>query len=478
MKWHHINTRRISLQMCLFWNDGFWKKEKYTYGFGIRKTLQYFDGKKTEYYVDAEEWKQYRKNQWDLLDQKKWVRTIPWEAQTFLEHQLERFSKSFPINLPTLTNDELLSLQRHVANEVSWTNSRTWMIYLINEVIEQKVRNELEKRGMGSMLLEKYMLNFCTPLEENDAMKERIALLHLKLEQPALTKDAFETKLSTHAKRFEHIPMFGFDHEPYMIEHFRKALAEMKDPVRELHELTAQMRGRKMKFDCALSSLKLDPTDPLFDLILMLKHTVFVRDYRDTLRQKMYLLDRYMYEEIGERLVITTEQATNLTNEEIASGLNNEDVYDFQALAKEREKGFLLIDVGGNIEIYSGDAAYKKAIAELGKKHIVDTSELRGAVASKGTAIGPAKIIITNQDLHKIEDGDIMIATMTRQDFVPAMKKSAAIVTDEGSITNHAAIVSREFGIPCLVGVQNATKVFSDGDVVKVDAEKGIIKKV
>lgn len=65
---------------------------------------------------------------------------------------------------------------------------------------------------------------------------------------------------------------------------------------------------------------------------------------------------------------------------------------------------------------------------------------------------------------------------MTRQDFVVAIRKAAALVTDEGSVTAHAAIISRELGIPCIVAAQIATKVLKDGDLVEVDGNKGVVK--
>lgn len=80
------------------------------------------------------------------------------------------------------------------------------------------------------------------------------------------------------------------------------------------------------------------------------------------------------------------------------------------------------------------------------------------------------------KDLKKVKEGDILIAQQTIPDFVPSMHKVAAIVTDLGGITSHAAMVSREFGIPCVVGTGNATLVFKDNDLVEVDADKGIAK--
>ena len=88
------------------------------------------------------------------------------------------------------------------------------------------------------------------------------------------------------------------------------------------------------------------------------------------------------------------------------------------------------------------------------------------------------KDAISEIDLEKVKEGDILIAVTTHPDYVPAMRKAAAIVTDEGGITSHAAIVSREFGLPCIVGTKIATKILNDGDLVEVDANNGTIKKL
>jgi len=75
-----------------------------------------------------------------------------------------------------------------------------------------------------------------------------------------------------------------------------------------------------------------------------------------------------------------------------------------------------------------------------------------------------------------MQDGDILISSMTTPDMVPIMKKAAAFVTDEGGITCHAAIVSREMKKPCIIGTKIATKILHDGQLVEVDANRGIVK--
>jgi pyruvate,water dikinase len=107
-----------------------------------------------------------------------------------------------------------------------------------------------------------------------------------------------------------------------------------------------------------------------------------------------------------------------------------------------------------------------------------DISEIKGTCAQPGKASGRVKIINSPADMHKMQAGDILVSTATTPSIVPAMKKSSAIVTDEGGLTCHASIVSREMKIPCVIGMKIATKVLKDGDLVEVDANKGIVKKI
>jgi len=100
---------------------------------------------------------------------------------------------------------------------------------------------------------------------------------------------------------------------------------------------------------------------------------------------------------------------------------------------------------------------------------------LKGLAASPGIATGRVKVIFSEKEISKVEEGDILVTTMTTPDMVPAMKRAAAIVTDEGGMTCHAAIVSRELGVPAVVGTKQATKILKDGMLVTVDGEKGII---
>ncbi|MCD6247855.1 MAG: phosphoenolpyruvate synthase [Hadesarchaea archaeon] len=102
---------------------------------------------------------------------------------------------------------------------------------------------------------------------------------------------------------------------------------------------------------------------------------------------------------------------------------------------------------------------------------------VKGLGASPGMAFGRVRVVPSVKEISKVKEGDILVTKMTTPDWVPAMRRAAAIVTDEGGMTCHAAIVSRELGTPCVVGSGNATEVLKDGMEVTVDGATGVVYK-
>lgn len=112
------------------------------------------------------------------------------------------------------------------------------------------------------------------------------------------------------------------------------------------------------------------------------------------------------------------------------------------------------------------------------------TKIIKGQIANKGKARGRVKIIRTLfsdkiiQEIKKVKKGDILVAETTGPEMMPAIHLAAAIITDQGGITSHAAVVSRELNNPCIIGTKIATKILKDNDLVEVDADRGIIKTI
>ena len=155
-----------------------------------------------------------------------------------------------------------------------------------------------------------------------------------------------------------------------------------------------------------------------------------------------------------------------------------------------------LVKLGEIIEEHYGHPQDVEWAIEKGKIYIVqsrpittikgkvETEEVeegeilvKGLGASPGIGVGKVKIVLSSDEINKVEEGDVLVTTMTTPDMVPAMRKASAIVTDEGGLTCHAAIVSRELGIPAVVGTGNATKVLKEGMIVTVDGDKGLVYK-
>ena len=123
-------------------------------------------------------------------------------------------------------------------------------------------------------------------------------------------------------------------------------------------------------------------------------------------------------------------------------------------------------------EEHADIALLKKLIPQTDE----NTRELKGAVGNPGKYTGPARVIMNNDDFHKMQVGDVLVTTMTTPDFVILMQKAGAIVTNIGGLLCHAAIISREINKPCVIGTKFATQIFKDGDMLEVDADKGIVK--
>ena len=112
------------------------------------------------------------------------------------------------------------------------------------------------------------------------------------------------------------------------------------------------------------------------------------------------------------------------------------------------------------------------------EKHKIkkEIKEIKGSTACRGHVKGIVHIIRFENQINDFKKGEVLVTEMTNPDFVPAIKKAAAIITDEGGIMCHAAIVAREMNKPCIIGTKIVTTVLKNGDLVEVDADRGVVK--
>lgn len=201
---------------------------------------------------------------------------------------------------------------------------------------------------------------------------------------------------------------------------------------------------------------------------------IFIKEYRKSVYQKSYIVMEPILAELAKRLELTVKELKFVSVPEMENAVKTGQ--NLKNIASSRTKYCLIVIADGGSMYYQDDEA-KQRIGEFRDgQEGQQAKELSGQVAYPGHVFGTAKIVLTTKDLAKVNLGDILISSATNPDLMPAMKIAAAIVTDTGGIISHAAIVSREMHIPCVVGTKHATKVIKDGDQVEVDAKKGIVR--
>ena len=206
---------------------------------------------------------------------------------------------------------------------------------------------------------------------------------------------------------------------------------------------------------------------------------VFTKAFRkDCLYHGHWVLRKFL-KLVARRLHLTVNQTYFFAPWEL-SGVLEKGVAPVDEL-NQRMKHNVFWAVNGKAKILVGKEAKKKAREIMPKKpklKVEEVNELTGECACPGNTRGIVKVINSPDEMDKMKQGNILVSHATNPDVVPAMKKARAIVTDLGGMTCHAAIVSRELRIPCIVGTKIATKAFKDGDVVHVDATHAVIRKL
>ena len=234
--------------------------------------------------------------------------------------------------------------------------------------------------------------------------------------------------------------------------------------IKKIDQNFAEIERKKKQILSSLKLTKKDNSDLKF-----VQLAVWWQDQRKAEMMKHFHYILRLVAEIAKRLNIDYDEAVACTLDEF------EELLAGRKIKKHPQEIFVVYQKGKAPEFFYDETA--KQLLETALK-VKSVNEIKGMVASRGNSqiIKGIARIINNPLEDKFNKGEILVTSMTRVEFVPLMRKAKAIITDEGGIACHAAIVSRELGIPCIIGTKIATKVLRDGDLVEVDADKGIVK--
>lgn len=290
-----------------------------------------------------------------------------------------------------------------------------------------------------------------------------------------------KVKMEKHLKKWQWIP-FAYLGPAYKIEHYlrlwRQQILDGVDPQKEIYTRQRkpnEIKREKLRIKKVLNIGAID--SKVFDVTADI---IFLKNYRkDCSFHGFYTLDK-IYAEIGRRKYLSINQLQVMTYLEIINMMKSGRDADLSIVNDRLKNDSVLLHENGLLKVLSGKEAkafLEKEDADIEKETIdVLAKEFKGVCACSGKASGPIKIINTPEEMGKMDVGDIMLSHTTFPSLVPAMKKAAAIITEDGGVTCHAAIVARELNTPCVTGIKLLTRIFKDGDMVEVDANTGVVR--
>ena len=343
-----------------------------------------------------------------------------------------------------------------------------------DEFFRSEVRRQIMKEeSMSNSAFDEMIRLLSEPIHMTFVAEEEKMML-----QAALGEDDPKTSAGVIHERFWWVPL-GWEHDlPREKGYYEKKLEEyergdrsaLQSRLSDIEERPEKVGKQRMEI---IGKMGFD--DTIEDLLSVLDRFTALHDLRKEAQVRgVYAYLSILTEAVG-RLGIEDADKELYSREEIRSMLLGKPGPDAAEIEKRRRAILVLVE-RDEVRFFSGEEA-ERMIAEETEEEHDNVKELSGLGASKGFVRGRVKVCGgAREALRKMEEGDILVIGMTTPDTVPAMKLASAVVTNEGGVTCHAAIVSRELNVPCVVGTHIATKVLKDGEIVEVDANRGVVR--
>ncbi|MFH1510757.1 MAG: PEP-utilizing enzyme [Candidatus Woesearchaeota archaeon] len=323
--------------------------------------------------------------------------------------------------------------------------------YVLTDVLKKR----LQKNGLNP----ESVINKISTKKVLESTKQKKELLQLALKSKGKINAATYEKLRQLQKRYGFIGMFLLEKQPLSLQDLVRQLKSYKNASAELRKVAA-----KASVPCNLDKEGKKIFHMLGELSYMRTNSV------EQINKGIYLL-LPMISRIARKMHIRKTLIGYVTPPEIMNFLRKGKGVSIKLL-QQRRKAYGII--GPEAKIIMGDKL--KRLSQIAEKRTAPTGTVKGIAATTGKAEGAARVIHTKSEIRKVKAGDIIVTEMTTPDYMAAIRNAAAIVTDIGGITSHAAIVARELGIPCIVGTKNATRVIKNGQLIVVNADNGLVE--
>jgi phosphoenolpyruvate synthase/pyruvate phosphate dikinase len=319
-------------------------------------------------------------------------------------------------------------------------------------------------------------------LSENSKIKKLFVAGNTKSIVAELKKySEYNSIIEKHIQKYEWINTEyvsgGWSREKWM-GLFQKALTDNVPPKKKLEEILNNFEELNKKRRDAINELK--PTKEVLHSLDALAEFISQRDWTKGYFTRALLSYNKLIDEIGKRIKVSRSDIFSYSYLELDRALQTDKAMPVKEIASRKKDGFAIVIKGGKFELVTGKNKINKVINNEGIfepfKKMVNIHEFRGLSASAGFIRAKARVLEDASMIGELQKGEILVTYMTTIEFIPAFRKAAAVVTDEGGVSCHAAIISREFKLPCIVGTKIATRVVQTGDLIEVDANRGIVK--
>lgn len=417
----------------------------------------------TAFYIDAVSWlglveSLNEKYTSDLKGLAKYEKQFDIDGTNYLK-ATKKLSK---LEVKNLSNSKLKALYFDYQKKLFLYSIFVWTAYILNNYVADRATAILDKyikkSGRQSEKQEFYDSLFSPP--------KRAAILELQYEVEKARGGLSAKAFNTLYENYKWLSCLDLHNKPWTKEEFRKHIKSFsKESNKKITDFSEIAKGLKIKSED-------------LDYLLMAKSFVYIKDARDDYRRQGVFYALGFFKELANRIGIPAQDISYLQETEIASFLDGKLKISKNDIGN-RKKAFVMYLSNTNKLVCLQDDDVHKAMAlfKLSEGE-EEATQITGMVASRGLASGKAVIVNGVKDLDKVKEGNILVAVATHPDYVPAMRRAIAIVTDEGGVTSHAAIVAREFGLPCIVGTKKATSLIKNGDTIQVNAEEGWVKKL
>jgi phosphohistidine swiveling domain-containing protein len=380
-----------------------------------------------------------------------------------------------------LSGEELLPVYWRFVEFQMEMAAADWVTHFI-EILVDRVRAFLAEKIADAEVVEQLVIDLAASELQNANAREELAFLELVIAaQAAGVKRVADLPAALAARFDEHVAAWFWLHErsfevPWGRDEFAAEFArllpgEHAARLQELKDLPGNIKKRRAEIID-----EYDIPGELQVIIDAVQTAGWLRTFIRNSWTQALLASESLFGVIRERMGLSKHEWMLLREQELVAFLEKGELVAKEAL-KAREGFVVYVYEHPNYFFYEGEEAERVRDAKLGLLGDTEVKELAGTPAFVGTHTGKVKLVFGVEDASKVEEGDVLVTRMTTPDLVFIMRRAGAIVTDEGGLLCHAAIVSRELGVPCVVGTDTATKVFQDGELVEVDAGKGVIRK-